>query len=139
MKHGVLLCFCLFWKGNYLEDVLNLAMFDIKRVLLHKLLELRDPRSNKHICYYLCKHVVLPSNEPFTESIMKQLALAQAKWEAESSRVYAAGWKQMFHKPNITNQVLQRSRRDFESASFSSAHWIHLKMCIQPKTSENNT
>lgn len=122
--------FFLLWELNPLVDVLKLVKLKVKWILLHKVCKLRDPKSNKHICYYLCKHVVLSSNEPFTVSIMKQLALAQAKWAAESSRVYAAGWKQMFHNPNITNKVLQRSRRDLESASFSSAHWLNLKMCV---------
>lgn len=42
----------------------------------------RGPKTHKCIYYYLCEHVILLSNEPFTVSIMKQLALAQDKWTA---------------------------------------------------------
>lgn len=61
---------------------------------------LRGPKTHKRTYYYLCKHVIFLSNEPFTGSIMKQLALTQSKWTAESSHVYAARWKQMLRNPN---------------------------------------
>lgn len=37
------------------------------------------PKTHEHTSYYLCKHVTLLSNEPFTGSTVKQLALTQAK------------------------------------------------------------
>lgn len=40
---------------------------------------LRGSTSQGHTYYYLCKHVILLSNEPFTGSVMKQLALTQTK------------------------------------------------------------
>lgn len=83
------------------------------------------PKTHEHTYYYLCKHVILLSNEPFTVSVMKQLALTQAKWTAESSHVYAARWKQMLRNPNTSATDPRRNRGDFESASFSSAHWLH--------------
>lgn len=58
---------------------------------------------------------------------MKQLALTQTKWTAESSHVYAARWKQMLCNLNTSvtgREFLQRNRRDLESASFSSAHLL---------------
>lgn len=115
------------WKWNCEVDVLNVPVPDVKLILLQMLFSSGALKTHKHIYYYLCKHVILLSNEPFTVSIMKQLALARAKWTSEISHVYAARWKQMFHNPNtgITHSVLQRNRRDFESASFSSAHWLH--------------
>lgn len=81
-------------------NVPHRTMTGIKSRLLDAFFWLRGPKTHEHIYYYLCKHVILLSNDPFTSSVMKQLALTQAKWTAESSHVYAARWKQMLRNPN---------------------------------------
>lgn len=38
-----------------------------------------SPKTHRLLYYCLCKHVIFLSNEPYTGSVMKQLALTRAK------------------------------------------------------------
>lgn len=60
-------------------NVLHRTMADIELRLLKGFVWLWGPKTHEHTYYYLCKYVILLSNEPFTVSVMKQLALTQAK------------------------------------------------------------
>lgn len=121
----------------------DMTMADVTLRLLWRFIWFRGPKTHQHTYYYLCKHVILLSNEPFTVSVMKQLALTQAKWNSPEPPVCAARWKQMLHDPNagVTDPVLWGTGRDSESASFSSAHWLHQKIfnsSCQTSLCENN-
>lgn len=76
-------CFlCVYFLSERTISEVNVAHrmeTDIKLRLLQGFVQLRGPKTHEHTYYYLCKHVILLSNEPFTVSVMKQLALTQAK------------------------------------------------------------
>lgn len=96
-------CLLASWTHHYEVIVPHRTMTDIKFRILYGFIHLfwlRGPKTHERVYYYLCKHVILLSNEPYTGRVMKQLALTQTKWTAESSHVYAARWKQMLRNPN---------------------------------------
>ena len=88
------------WTHHSEVNIAHRTKTDVKLRLFLGFVWLGGPETHKHTYYYWCKHVILLSNEPFTVSVMKQLALTQAKLTAESSHVYAARWKQMLRSPN---------------------------------------